>query len=36
MAQRDPVVGYPIGRVAPGATWPYRHQGNEELLVARW
>ncbi|MFH8683060.1 hypothetical protein [Streptomyces lydicus] len=32
--QREPVVGCLTGRVAPGATWPYR--GRDETLVARW
>ncbi|MFI0785894.1 NUDIX hydrolase [Streptomyces lydicus] len=34
--QREPVVGYLTGRVAPGATWLYRNRGRDETLVARW
>ncbi|MCX4674042.1 NUDIX hydrolase [Streptomyces sp. NBC_01433] len=34
--QRDPVVGYLTGAVAPGTTWLYRNRGMEETLVARW
>ncbi|MFG2589994.1 NUDIX domain-containing protein [Streptomyces sp. NPDC048438] len=34
--QREPIVGYLSGDVAPGATWLYRNRGGEETLVARW
>ncbi|MFE5243382.1 MULTISPECIES: NUDIX hydrolase [unclassified Streptomyces] len=34
--QRDPIVGYLSGAVAPGTTWLYRNRGKEETLVARW
>ncbi len=34
--QRDPIVAYLTGSVAPGTTWLYRNRGNEETLVARW
>lgn len=34
--QRDPIVGYLTGAVAPGTTWLYRNRGMEETLVARW
>ncbi|MEV8320406.1 NUDIX hydrolase [Streptomyces sp. NPDC059900] len=35
-AQREPIVGYLTGTVAPGTTWLYRNRGGEEKLVARW
>ncbi|MFJ9690701.1 NUDIX hydrolase [Kitasatospora sp. NPDC101183] len=35
-AQREPIVGYLSGEVAPGTTWLYRRRGGEETLVARW
>ncbi|MER5278921.1 NUDIX hydrolase [Streptomyces sp. NPDC002809] len=34
--QRDPIVGYLTGAIAPGTTWLYRNRGKEETLVARW
>ncbi|MFF8711548.1 NUDIX hydrolase [Streptomyces sp. NPDC015184] len=34
--QREPVVGYLTGAVAPGTTWLYRNRGKAEKLVARW
>lgn len=34
--QREPIVGYLNGDVAPGTTWLYRNRGGEETLVARW
>ncbi|MFI0219076.1 NUDIX hydrolase [Streptomyces lydicus] len=34
--QREPIVGYLTGRVAPGTTWLYRNRGRDETLVARW
>lgn len=34
--QREPIVGYLTGGIAPGATWLYRNRGAEETLVARW
>ncbi|MGP8296417.1 NUDIX hydrolase [Streptomyces inhibens] len=34
--QREPIVGYLTGDVAPGTTWLYRNRGKEETLVARW
>ncbi|MFG2396209.1 NUDIX hydrolase [Streptomyces lydicus] len=34
--QREPVVGYLSGHVAPGTTWLYRNRGTDETLVARW
>ncbi|MFF7409500.1 NUDIX hydrolase [Streptomyces lydicus] len=34
--QREPVVGYLSGHVAPGTTWLYRNRGPDETLVARW
>ncbi|MGW3043813.1 NUDIX hydrolase [Kitasatospora sp. NPDC001159] len=34
--QREPIVGYLTGGVAPGTTWLYRNRGKEETLVARW
>jgi 8-oxo-dGTP diphosphatase len=34
--QRDPIVGYLTGTVAPGTTWLYRTRGGAETLVARW
>ncbi|MFE7030377.1 NUDIX hydrolase [Streptomyces sp. NPDC057621] len=34
--QREPIVGYLTGAVAPGTTWLYRNRGEEETLVARW
>lgn len=34
--QRDPIVGYLTGTVAPGTTWLYRNRGGEETLIARW
>ncbi|MFI1577571.1 NUDIX hydrolase [Embleya sp. NPDC020630] len=34
--QREPIVGYLSGAVAPGTTWLYRSRGDEETLVARW
>ncbi|MFF2727356.1 NUDIX hydrolase [Streptomyces sp. NPDC058008] len=34
--QRDPLVGYLSGAIAPGTTWLYRNRGGEETLVARW
>ncbi|MFE4695030.1 NUDIX hydrolase [Streptomyces sp. NPDC056749] len=34
--QREPIVGYLTGDVAPGTTWLYRNRGVEERLVARW
>ncbi|WP_445530010.1 NUDIX hydrolase [Streptomyces cyslabdanicus] len=35
-AQREPIVGYLTGAIAPGTTWLYRNRGKEETLVARW
>ena len=35
-AQREPIVGYLTGDVAPGTTWLYRNRGKEETLIARW
>ncbi|MFD4988437.1 NUDIX domain-containing protein [Streptomyces sp. NPDC058374] len=35
-AQRDPIVGYLAGEVAPGTMWLYRSRGADETLVARW
>ncbi|MFD8806673.1 NUDIX hydrolase [Streptomyces sp. NPDC059597] len=34
--QREPVVGYLSGTVAPGSTWMYRYRDGEETLLARW
>ncbi|MFH8609984.1 NUDIX hydrolase [Streptomyces sp. NPDC018029] len=34
--QREPIVSYLAGAVAPGATWLYRNRGKRETLVARW
>ncbi|ARF52825.1 NUDIX hydrolase [Streptomyces gilvosporeus] len=34
--QREPIVGYLTGAIAPGTTWLYRNRGREETLVARW
>ncbi|CAL9654485.1 hypothetical protein [Streptomyces sp. enrichment culture] len=34
--QREPVVGYLTGVIAPGTTWLYRNRDAEETLVARW
>ncbi|MFI8952246.1 NUDIX hydrolase [Streptomyces sp. NPDC053750] len=34
--QREPLVGYLTGAIAPGTTWLYRNRGGEETLVARW
>ncbi|MFK4069888.1 NUDIX domain-containing protein [Streptomyces sp. NPDC029674] len=34
--QREPIVSYLTGAVAPGATWLYRNRGTKETLVARW
>lgn len=34
--QREPLVGYLTGAVAPGTTWLYRNRGEHETLVARW
>ena len=34
--QREPIVGYLTGAIAPGTTWLYRNRGKEEALVARW
>jgi len=34
--QREPIVGYLTGAIAPGTTWLYRNRGKEETLVARW
>ncbi|MEV5686518.1 NUDIX hydrolase [Streptomyces sp. NPDC052164] len=34
--QREPIVGYLTGAIAPGTTWLYRNRGEEETLVARW
>ncbi|MEJ8653323.1 hypothetical protein WKI65_35955 [Streptomyces sp. MS1.AVA.3] len=34
--QREPIVGYLSGDVAPGTTWLYRNRGKDETLVARW
>ncbi|MGW4376202.1 NUDIX hydrolase [Streptomyces albidoflavus] len=35
-AQREPIVGYLSGEVAPGTMWLYRNDGTDETLVARW
>lgn len=35
-AQREPIVGYLTGAIAPGTTWLYRNRAKEETLVARW
>ncbi|MGW4027320.1 NUDIX hydrolase [Streptomyces sp. NPDC005009] len=35
-AQREPIVGYLTGTIAPGTTWLYRNRDAEETLVARW
>ncbi|MER5556267.1 NUDIX hydrolase [Streptomyces sp. NPDC002793] len=34
--QREPIVGYLTGTIAPGTTWLYRNRDAEETLVARW
>ncbi|WP_031089174.1 NUDIX hydrolase [Streptomyces sp. NRRL WC-3549] len=34
--QREPIVSYLTGAIAPGTTWLYRNRGDEETLVARW
>ncbi|MFJ8768799.1 NUDIX hydrolase [Streptomyces clavifer] len=34
--QREPIVGYLTGAIAPGTTWLYRNRGMEETLIARW
>ncbi|GAA2333340.1 NUDIX hydrolase [Streptomyces kunmingensis] len=34
--QRDPIVGYLSGAIAPGTTWLYRNRGKKETLIARW
>jgi 8-oxo-dGTP diphosphatase len=34
--QREPIIGYLTGDVAPGTTWLYRNRGEDETLVARW
>ncbi|MBY6307644.1 NUDIX hydrolase [Streptomyces clavuligerus] len=34
--QRDPIVGYLTGVIAPGTTWLFRNRDKEETLVARW
>ncbi|MFF3734599.1 NUDIX hydrolase [Streptomyces sp. NPDC002476] len=34
--QREPIVGYLTGAIAPGTTWLYRNRGGEETLIARW
>ncbi|MEV1046687.1 NUDIX hydrolase [Streptomyces sp. NPDC049916] len=34
--QREPIIGYLSGAVAPGTTWLYRNRGMEETLVGRW
>lgn len=34
--QREPIVGYLTGAIAPGSIWLYRNRGVEETLVARW
>ncbi len=35
-AQREPIVGYLTGTIAPGTTWLYRNRDAQETLVARW
>ncbi|MBU6534013.1 NUDIX hydrolase [Streptomyces mayonensis] len=34
--QREPIVGYLTGAIAPGTSWLYRDRDAKETLIARW